>query len=79
MDRFLQESIEIDDRVLNLLGKVAELKKAIAAIRKSDCGAWLKDCSSIAGFNCSQGREKRIELSKLLDELYKTAKERMGW
>ena len=45
--------------------------EAIKEIRKSDCGAWLKDCSAV--FRCSDGREKRQELSKLLDKLYKVS------
>jgi hypothetical protein len=44
--------------------------KAAKAIRKSDCGAWMKDCGSV--FTCAEGRAKRIELMKCLDRLYKT-------
>ena len=43
----------------------------IKAIRKSDCGAWLKDCGS-SMFTCADGRAKRQELARLLDDLYKT-------
>jgi hypothetical protein len=43
----------------------AQVAQAIADIRKSDCGGWLKD-----GL---EGREKRMELMRLLDTLYKAA------
>ena len=46
-----------------------EIYDAILAIRKSDCGAWLKDCATSL-FTCADGREKRRELSRLLDKLY---------
>ena len=48
------------------------LLDAVKAIRASDCGAWLKDCQT-GLFRCSDGREKRLELSRLLDKLYKAA------
>ena len=47
------------------------LLEVVRAIRKSDCGAWLKDCNGI--HRCSDGREKRQELMRLLDKLYKAA------
>ena len=47
------------------------LTEVVRSIRKSDCGAWLKDCNGI--YSCSEGREKRQELMRLLDELYKAA------
>ena len=47
------------------------LLEAVKGIRKSDCGAWLKDCNGI--HRCSEGREKRQELMRLLDKLYKAA------
>ena len=47
-----------------VLGKVeAKILDAVRAIRKEDCGGWLAD-----GEN---GRQKRVELMKLLDQLYK--------
>jgi len=49
--------------------EIEGLVKAIKAVRKSDCGAWMKDCSS--QFTCAEGRAKRIELMKRLDRLYK--------
>jgi len=48
-----------------------EILAAIKAVRAADCGAWMKDCSGL--FHCSEGREKRQELSRLLDQLYKAA------
>ena len=48
------------------------LLDAVKAIRASDCGAWLKDCQT-GLFRCSDGREKRQELSRLLDRLYRAA------
>lgn len=57
--------------------ELAELRDAVALIRKSDCGAWLKDCGTFS-FRCSDGREKRIELSRLLDNLYKHAEQTGG-
>jgi hypothetical protein len=51
---------------------LSELLDAIKAIRKSDCGGWLKDCQS-GLFHCSEGSEKRLELMRLLDKLYKAA------
>lgn len=53
-------------------GKGETLFGVIKDIRKSDCGAWLKDCHG-GLFRCSDGREKRQELCKLLDKLYKIA------
>lgn len=50
-----------------------EIMKAIKDIRESDCGAWLKDCRT-GLFSCADGREKRYELSRLLDALYRAAK-----
>ena len=47
------------------------LLEVVKGIRKSDCGAWLKDCNGI--HSCSDGREKRQELMRLLDKLYKAA------
>ena len=49
-----------------------DLLPTIKAIRASDCGAWLKDCHT-GLFRCSDGHEKRLELSMLLDRLYKAA------
>ncbi len=45
--------------------------KAVKEIRKSDCGAWRKDCSIKPIFTCLDGQEKRNELACLLDKLYK--------
>jgi hypothetical protein len=50
-----------------------QLLEVVKSIRKSDCGAWLKDCNGI--HLCSEGREKRQELMRLLDKLYNAAKE----
>ena len=47
-----------------------ELLDAVKAIRASDCGAWQKDCMG-GLFKCSEGRAKRMELGRLLDQLYK--------
>lgn len=47
------------------------LLEVVKDIRKSDCGAWLKDCNGI--HSCSEGKEKRQELMRLLDKLYKAA------
>ena len=47
------------------------VREVVGDIRKSDCGAWLKDCNGI--HHCSEGREKRQELMRLLDKLYKAA------
>lgn len=44
----------------------------IKEIRKSDCGGWLKDCTS-GLHQCAAGKPKRQELMKLLDLLYKAA------
>ena len=55
--------------------KIVAMLDVISAIRKSDCGAWLKDCEAVY-FTCSDGREKRHELRRLLDDLY-TAKDRI--
>lgn len=59
---------ELEDRGL----VIAELREAVAKIRKSDCGAWLKNCSGV--FTCADGNEKRRELSILLDVLYNCGK-----
>ena len=73
------ESMTVDVRDLRELfaGKVLvneEVVAAIQAVYESDCGAWLKDCTG-ALFRCSQGHEKRMELSILLSALYRAAKE----
>jgi hypothetical protein len=47
------------------IDKNKAVNAAILAIRKNDCGAWLKENAD--------GHQKRIELMKLLDELYKVA------
>lgn len=52
---------------------IIEILEVIKEIRKSDCGAWLKDCGTTM-FTCADGREKRQELSRLLDKLYKVSK-----
>ena len=52
-------------------GVLDALLEVVRGIRKSDCGAWLKDCNGI--HHCSEGREKRQELMRLLDKLYKAA------
>ncbi|MCK5617050.1 hypothetical protein KAR91_85095 [Candidatus Pacearchaeota archaeon] len=49
------------------------LTEVVRDIRKSDCGAWLKDCNGI--HRCSEGREKRQELMRLLDKLYKAERQ----
>jgi len=49
------------------------IENAVAAIRSSDCGAWLKDCHSMI-FDCTDGRAKRLELRPLLDNLYSAVK-----
>lgn len=51
--------------------QLEKLIKVCKAIRKADCGAWLKDCQG--SFTCADGREKRLELMRLLDKLYKVA------
>jgi len=48
--------------------------EAAKAIRKSDCGAWMKDCGTQL-FTCAEGRAKRTELMKCLDKLYKAVEE----
>lgn len=48
------------------------MEGVIKEIRESDCGAWLKDCGTVM-FTCADGREKRQELSRLLDKLYKVS------
>jgi hypothetical protein len=55
------------------LYQIEEILKVIKEIRASDCGAWLKDCGS-SMFTCADGREKRQELSRLLDKLYRVSK-----
>ena len=50
-----------------------DMLEVVKEIRKSDCGAWLKDCTGSGIFNCSQGAEKRQELSRLLNKLYKAS------
>ena len=50
-------------------GVLSALLDVVKDIRKSDCGGWLKDCDGL--FNCRDGREKRRELMRLLDKLYK--------
>ena len=50
--------------------ELKELLDAVKAIRASDCGAWQKDCMG-GLFKCSEGRAKRMELGRLLDQLYK--------
>ena len=52
-------------------GGLDAMLEVVKSIRKSDCGAWLKDCNGI--HRCSDGREKRQDLSRLLDKLYKAA------
>ena len=49
----------------------ARLLEAAKTIRESDCGAWLKDCAT--PYTCAEGREKRLELMRALDNLYKAA------
>ena len=53
-------------------GVLSALLEVVKDIRKSDCGGWLKDCYS-GTFNCRGGVEKRQELMRLLDKLYKAA------
>lgn len=48
------------------------LLDSIKAIRASDCGAWQNECMS-GLFKCSDGRAKRTELRRLLNDLYKVA------
>lgn len=50
---------------------LTDVLDAVKAIRKSDCGAWLKDCNGV--FRCSDGRTKRQEMMRLLDKLYSAA------
>ncbi len=66
-DEFRDEYYNSHDR---LQDQNKRLVKCVDAIRKSDCGAWLKDCETHL-FHCSEGHEKRMELSKLLNDLYK--------
>jgi len=70
----MQESgiVSVRGGDIYLLKDFVKIIDAINAIRKSDCGAWLKDCDTF-NFRCSEGREKRIELSRLLDGLYKAS------
>ena len=56
---------------LDMAKALDEIKKAIRAVRKSDCGGWMKDCG-YHNFTCAEGRAKRIALMKCLDKLYKT-------
>lgn len=70
--RFLQR-ISIGD-IRDLLAdakELARLREAALAVRKSDCGGWLKDCDTQL-FTCRDGQEKRLELMRALDGLYKT-------
>ena len=46
----------------------SKLSMAIQNIRDSDCGAWMKDCQY--PFSCSEGRQKRLEMMKILDKAY---------
>ena len=50
-----------------------DLASAIKAIRETDCGAWLKDCSSPMGITCDDGRAKRMELMHAINDLYRAA------
>ena len=75
---------ELADKIISLItdstpgaavacmGGLDALVEVVKEIRKSDCGLWLKDCTFKIS-NCSDGREKRAELSKLLNKLYKAA------
>lgn len=54
------------------------LLEAVRAIRKSDCGGWLKDCTGVSNVTCRQGKEKRQELMRLLDALYSAFKRATG-
>lgn len=49
-----------------------EVIKIIKEIRSQDCGGWLKDCTTFH-FTCRDGHEKRLDLMRLLDKLYKAA------
>ena len=55
----------------------ARLREAIMALRKEDCGAWLKDCSG-GIFLCKDGREARQRMMRLLDAAYKCAEEKQN-
>ncbi len=63
--------------VMNTINQfhIAAILEVIAEIRKSDCGAWLKEChpSTLEYYTCADGREKRQELSRLLDKLYEVS------
>lgn len=50
-----------------------DILEIVKLIRASDCGGWLKDCGTAMFTCCNDGREKRQELSRLLDQLYKAA------
>ena len=67
-----EEYIEKEEKkAVPFNGVLDALLEVVRGIRKSDCGAWLKDCNGI--HHCSEGREKRQELMRLLDKLYKAA------
>ena len=66
-----QAEIEQTESNYVLSGGLNAMLETVKEIRKSDCGAWLKDCNGI--HSCSEGREKRQELMRLLDKLYKAA------
>lgn len=57
------------EEVKSLRGK---LIAAVKEVRDSDCGGWLKSCQS-GLFSCADGEEKRLELMKKLNNLYKVA------
>jgi hypothetical protein len=52
--------------------KHQKIMAAIKALRKSDTGAWLKDCNGLTA-TCAEGAAHRQEMMNRLDELYKAA------
>jgi hypothetical protein len=57
--------------IVDIEKRHTELVELVNEIRKQDCGGWLKECSSV--FRCSEGTEKRQEMARLLDKLYRAA------
>lgn len=56
----------------NVPSEFSAVLDAIREVRKSDCGAWLKDCQTVM-FTCAEGEAKRFELMRRLNDLYKIA------
>jgi hypothetical protein len=71
-DEIYDRLCEIEDRHKELTAKYQEIMVVIAAIRKADTGAWLKDCNALTA-TCAEGAAHRQEMMIRLDELYKAA------